>query len=234
MGSLIGGEVTANKVMFSLSGDGHGEGSCQAASIHGLGFPTKGIIMSWQLDAAGWLVGAEHCPSPNHNLRPTAEISLLVIHNISLPPGQFGTGQVRAFFLNRLDANAHPFFHDIAKLQVSAHFLIERSGHMVQFVPCLKRAWHAGLSSFQGRAQCNDFSLGIELEGTDSEPYTDEQYRVLARLSRALMAHYPGITPERICGHSDIAPGRKTDPGPAFDWQCFYGLLLAPEEKEVP
>ena len=180
--------------------------------------------------ATGWCQGARHCPSPNFNARPEGEISLLVIHNISLPPGQFGTGKVQQFFQNRLDADEHPYFADIAAMQVSAHFLIERDGAVTQFVSCLERAWHAGKSFFDGRENCNDFSLGIELEGTDDQPYSEAQYAVLGQLTRGLLRAYPGITPARIQGHSDIAPGRKTDPGPAFDWARFRASLL---DKEV-
>ncbi len=167
----------------------------------------------------GWVRGVRHCPSPNFNLRPQGDaVSLLVIHNISLPPGQFGTGKVQAFFQNRLDPNEHPYFEEIRHLTVSAHFLIERDGAITQFVSCHDRAWHAGVSCFDGREACNDFSLGIELEGTDTEPYTDAQYTALAGLTRLLRAAFPAITPERIQGHCDIAPERKTDPGEAFDW----------------
>lgn len=175
--------------------------------------------------ASGWCTGVQHCPSPNFNSRPDGEISLLVIHNISLPPGQFKTGKVHALFQNRLDTSEHPYFEGIAHLTVSAHFLIERDGDVIQFVSCLDRAWHAGVSCFQGREGCNDFSIGIELEGTDDQPFTDTQYAALADLTRQLCAAYPGITAERICGHSDIAPGRKTDPGPCFDWAGFHAAL---------
>ncbi len=165
----------------------------------------------------GWVRGVRHCPSPNFNLRPQGDaVSLLVIHNISLPPGQFGTGKVQAFFQNRLDPNEHPYFEEIRHLTVSAHFLIERDGAITQFVSCHDRAWHAGVSCFDGREACNDFSLGIELEGTDTEPYTDAQYTALAGLTRLLRAAFPAITPERIQGHCDIAPERKTDPGEAL------------------
>ncbi|MCQ4269321.1 1,6-anhydro-N-acetylmuramyl-L-alanine amidase AmpD [Pseudomonas sp. FIP_A4] len=168
--------------------------------------------------ATGWCEGVRHCPSPNFNERPDGEISLLVIHNISLPPGQFGTGRVQQFFQNCLPCGEHPFFAEIAELRVSAHFLIERDGTITQFVSCLDRAWHAGVSRFGEREGCNDFSLGIELEGTDFQPYSEAQYVALIELCRLLQRAYPAITGERICGHSDIAPGRKTDPGPAFDW----------------
>ncbi|UZE29998.1 1,6-anhydro-N-acetylmuramyl-L-alanine amidase AmpD [Pseudomonas asplenii] len=185
-----------------------------------------------QLDpATGWCQEVVHCPSPNFNERPEGEVSLLVIHNISLPPGQFATGKVQEFFQNRLDISEHSYFEGIAHLRVSAHFLIERDGQVTQFVSCLGRAWHAGVSSFEGRETCNDFSLGIELEGTDDLPFTEAQYHSLITLTRQLMAAYPAITPQRICGHSDIAPGRKTDPGAGFDWQRFRAALL--EEGEL-
>ncbi len=181
-----------------------------------------------QLDpATGWCYGVSHCPSPHCNERPAAEVSLLVLHNISLPPGQFGTGKVQEFFTRGLNASEHPYFATIAELRVSAHFFIERDGQVSQFVSCLQRAWHAGISSFAGRENCNDFSLGIELEGTDDLPYSDAQYDALVVLVKQLLATYPALNVERICGHSDIAPGRKSDPGPAFDWQRLRTALLA-------
>lgn len=174
----------------------------------------------------GWLNGARICPSPNINERPeTADISLLVVHNISLPPGEFGGGYVQAFFQNKLDANEHPYFSTIAGLAVSAHLFIERDGAITQFAPFTARAWHAGASSFDGVPNCNDYSIGIELEGTDELPYSDAQYRALEKVTRQLMLTYPKLTPERITGHEHIAPGRKTDPGPAFDWQRFRRAL---------
>lgn len=179
-----------------------------------------------QLDPlTGWCHGVRHCPSPNFNVRPQGEISLLVIHNISLPPGQFGTGKVQQFFQNRLAADEHPFFASIATLQVSAHFLIERDGAVTQFVSCLDRAWHAGVSCFEGRESCNDFSLGIELEGTDELPYSEAQYESLSALTRQLLRAYPALDTQRICGHCDIAPQRKTDPGPSFDWARYLQSL---------
>jgi len=171
------------------------------------------------------IADAQFIPSPNCNERPDGEISLLVIHNISLPPGQFGGGHIAELFTNRLDSSGHPFFAEIEGLEVSAHLLIERDGCMIQFVPFDRRAWHAGKSCFQGRDACNDFSIGIELEGTDDIPYTDRQYQVLAAVTQTLLQTYPDLTPERITGHCDIAPGRKTDPGPAFDWNRFIDLL---------
>lgn len=185
-----------------------------------------------QLDpSSGWCNGIQHCPSPNFNQRPLGEVSLLVIHNISLPPGKFGKGKVQAFFQNRLDADEHPYFASIASLQVSAHFFIERDGAVTQFVSCNERAWHAGQSRFAERENCNDFSLGIELEGTDDLPFTAAQYAALIALTQQLQAAYPAITLARICGHSDIAPGRKTDPGPAFDWQRMRMALQ--QDKEL-
>ena len=185
-----------------------------------------------QLDSSsGWCDGIQHCPSPNFNQRPLGEVSLLVIHNISLPPGQFGTGKVQAFFQNRLDAGEHPYFAGIASLKVSAHFFIERDGAVTQFVSCNQRAWHAGQSLFEARDNCNDFSLGIELEGTDDLPFTVAQYTALIELTGQLQAAYPAITTDRICGHSDIAPGRKTDPGPAFDWPRLRMALQ--QDKEL-
>lgn len=185
-----------------------------------------------QLDpASGWFDDVRHCPSPNCNPRPSGEISLLVIHNISLPPAQFATGKVQEFFQNRLDVTEHPYFAGIADLRVSAHFLIERDGAVTQFVSCLERAWHAGVSRFDGREGCNDFSLGIELEGTDDLPFTEAQYHALTTLTRQLQGAFTAITIERIQGHSDIAPGRKTDPGPAFDWTRYRAALGKGEEQ---
>jgi AmpD protein len=174
----------------------------------------------------GWLAGALWQPSPNCDERPPdTEVDLLVIHAISLPPGAFGGEGVERLFTNRLDPDAHPFFREIQGLQVSAHLFIRRDGTLYQFVPLGLRAWHAGASNFRGRERCNDFSVGIELEGTDEHPYTPMQYRRLGQTAATVMAACPGITPERIAGHADIAPGRKTDPGPAFDWQRFYTEL---------
>lgn len=184
-----------------------------------------------QLDpSSGWCAGIAHYPSDNFNERPLAEVSLLIIHNISLPPGQFGTGKVHEFFQNRLQADEHPYFADIASMTVAAHFLIERDGVVSQFVSCNGRAWHAGASCFAERDNCNDFSIGIELEGTDDMPFTDAQYQSLGALVRQIQTAYPAITPERICGHSDVAPGRKTDPGPAFDWSRLRAALAHCEE----
>jgi N-acetyl-anhydromuramoyl-L-alanine amidase len=179
----------------------------------------------------GWLEGVKHLPSPNFGERPLPqEVSLIVVHNISLPPSEFGGGWVERFFLNELDPAAHPYFAEIAELQVSSHFYIRRDGTVVQFVGCDQRAWHAGRSSWCERDNCNDYSIGIELEGSDFEGFTAEQYDALWTLIEALRGRYP-IT--AIAGHNDIAPGRKTDPGPFFDWAAVRGryplLVSAPE-----
>ncbi|QYJ75775.1 1,6-anhydro-N-acetylmuramyl-L-alanine amidase AmpD [Shewanella sp. FJAT-52076] len=173
----------------------------------------------------GWISSARHSQSPFFNGRPHREVSLLVIHNISLPAGQFGLPYIEALFQGCLDCHAHPSFADLQGLEVSAHFLIRRDGELVQFVSCEDRAWHAGVSNFDGRQGCNDFAVGIELEGTDDLPFTDIQYQILHELTLALMAEYPDITQDRIVGHSDIAPGRKTDPGPEFDWARYFREL---------
>jgi AmpD protein len=174
-------------------------------------------------DAGGRVDAARYLACDNCDERPAGvEITLLVIHNISLPPGEFGGEGIVRLFANDLDLSAHPYYQTLAGLRVSAHFLIRRTGELLQFVPCAKRAWHAGASVWRGRSSCNDFSIGIELEGADDVPYTDRQYGVLAELARALRSAYP-ITD--IAGHSDIAPGRKTDPGASFDWQRFYSAV---------
>lgn len=174
----------------------------------------------------GLVDGVEFIPSPNSDPRPPGtETDLLVIHSISLPPGQFGGDSITNLFTNQLDPGADPFFADIVGLKVSAHFLICRSGHLLQFVPTTLRAWHAGVSSFQGRSKCNDFSIGIELEGTDTSPFEDAQYKMLTWLTREIQYHYPCIDLTRIVGHSDIAPGRKTDPGTGFDWDSYRQML---------
>ena len=173
----------------------------------------------------GLLSEVDYHPSPNCDQRTTTDISLLVIHNISLPPADFSTNAVIDFFCNRLDFGAHPYFDTIKDLRVSAHLFIRRNGQTIQFVPFEMRAWHAGVSSFNGKTHCNDFSIGIELEGIDNMSYTKEQYQQLVMITHCLMQCYPGITPERIVGHSDIAPARKTDPGPSFDWNYYRGLL---------
>ncbi len=173
-----------------------------------------------------WILEARRCPSPNCDARPDGcGIDLVVVHGISLPPGEFGNQHVEAFFCNRLNPDVHPYFAEICHLTVSAHLFIRRDGELIQFVPLSQRAWHAGESQFCGRSRCNDFSIGIELEGTDDAPYTEAQYRRLIAVLKLLMRTWPGITPDRITGHSDIAPGRKTDPGPAFDWARVRSAL---------
>jgi AmpD protein len=180
------------------------------------------------LRETGRISFARWTPSPNFGPRPEgAAISLLVVHNISLPPGQFGGREIEDFFCNQLDHSAHPYFKTIEGVQVSAHLLIRRDGALVQFVSLLDRAWHAGRSCFEGQEECNDFSIGIELEGTDDTPYTTEQYRMLAKVADLIMTAWPDVTANRITGHCDIAPGRKSDPGPAFDWQYFRAALQA-------
>ncbi len=176
--------------------------------------------------ATGLLDPATQCPSPNCDARPDGEApSLIVVHGISLPPGQYGGPEIEALFTNRLDWDAHPYFGEIRGLEVSAHVLIRRDGSVIQFVPFSQRAWHAGESLFRGRSRCNDFSIGIELEGEDESPYDERQYPVLQHVIRALCAAYPAISPREIAGHCDIAPGRKIDPGPAFDWLRLYDGL---------
>ncbi|MDH4283998.1 MAG: 1,6-anhydro-N-acetylmuramyl-L-alanine amidase AmpD [Gallionellaceae bacterium] len=173
--------------------------------------------------AGGWLSGVRRIASPNCDARPPGmPVELLVIHNISLPPRQFGGGEIARLFTNTLDTEAHPFFSQLRGLKVSAHFLIRRDGELIQFVACGKRAWHAGVSRWQGRAGCNDFSIGIELEGSDNEPFEARQYTALVRLTRLLKRAYPI---RAIVGHADIAPERKTDPGPYFDWGRYTKAL---------
>jgi len=168
------------------------------------------------IDESGHLAGGRFVASPNCDARPSdTEVTLIVIHNISLPPGEFGGDGVLRLFTNTLDYSAHPFYETLRGARVSAHFLIRRTGELIQFVSCAMRAWHAGVSRWRGRERCNDFSIGGELEGTDTESYTDAQYDCLARLVTALHRRYPIAD---VAGHCDIAPERKTDPGPAFDW----------------
>lgn len=177
-------------------------------------------------DSDGILPGAVQRNSPNQDSRPEGcAIDLLVIHNISLPPGKFGGPWIDDLFLNRLDPDAHPYFAGIASQQVSSHLLIRRDGELLQYVPLHMRAWHAGASCFGNRECCNDFSIGIELEGSDDHSFTEDQYKTLALTTGEIMRLFPAITPDRIQGHSDIAPGRKTDPGPEFDWDYYRKLL---------
>ncbi|TAN52293.1 MAG: 1,6-anhydro-N-acetylmuramyl-L-alanine amidase AmpD [Methylococcaceae bacterium] len=178
------------------------------------------------ITADGWLSTARHLPSPNADDRPDpADISLIVIHCISLPPGEFGGPWIDRLFNNSLPADAHPYFAGIHHLKVSAHVLIRRDGEIVQYVPFARRAWHAGISRFKGRERCNDYSIGIELEGTENQPYSDAQYAALAPLVAALLRCYPALSPANIAGHSEIAPERKTDPGLSFDWPRLRRLL---------
>ncbi len=173
-----------------------------------------------------WLTGVRRVLSPNCDERPASgTISLIVVHGISLPPGEYGGPWIDDFFTNRLDVFAHPYFTEIADLRVSSHLLIRRDGELVQYVPFSRRAWHAGKSCYRGRETCNDFSIGIELEGQDETPYEPAQYRQLAGVIRILRAYYPDIGVQDVVGHADIAPGRKTDPGPAFDWAQLRTLL---------
>jgi len=174
-------------------------------------------------DVQGWLSGVRRVVSPNYDARPAhTAIGLLVIHNISLPPNEYGGDAIERFFTNVLDHSEHPYFEQLKGVRVSSHFLVRRDGQIVQFVPCGKRAWHAGVSTWHGRTRCNDFSIGIELEGSDFESYTELQYAALARLTRCLKRSY---RIRDITGHSDIAPDRKTDPGPFFDWDKFLKRL---------
>ena len=180
-----------------------------------------------ELDAEGWLNGPRRVLSPNCDERPAGlPVRLIVIHAISLPPGEFGSDGIERLFTNTLDPGAHPYYREIQFLRVSAHFLIRRDGGVIQFVPCALRAWHAGASNWRGADCCIDFSIGIELEGCDELPFEPPQYAALASLIRILRQHYPV---EDIVGHADIAPGRKTDPGPLFDWAHLHRLLARDE-----
>ena len=173
----------------------------------------------------GWWSEARALPSPNFNARPGVPIDMLVVHSISLPPACFGTGNVQQFFQNQLDCSAHPYFDEIRDMRVSAHVFIDRDGCPYQFVSFEDRAWHAGASEFDGRSNCNDFAIGVELEGCDDVAYTEPQYDCLVALTHTLMQTYPALSMNRVVGHSDIAPGRKTDPGPAFDWARYKTQL---------
>ena len=174
----------------------------------------------------GLLTGVRQVLSPHCDARPAGTVAeLLVVHGISLPPGEFGGPWIDRLFTGTLPAEAHPFFRELAAARLSAHALVRRDGAIVQYVPFGERAWHAGASQYRGRSTCNDFSVGVELEGTDDTPYTEAQYQQLAALAAALLAAYASLSAEHIVGHSDIAPGRKTDPGAAFDWPHFRALL---------
>jgi AmpD protein len=173
-----------------------------------------------------WFQQTTKIPSPNSDDRPSEkDISLLVLHCISLPPGQFGGDYIKDFFCNELNSKEHAYFNEIDGLKVSAHVLIKRCGKIIQFVPFNKRAWHAGISEYKGREKCNDFSIGIELEGTEIQEYTEEQYMALCAVTKSLVAHYPQLSLGDIVGHCDIAPGRKSDPGESFDWGTFFSTL---------
>jgi len=175
---------------------------------------------------SAWIADVRKIISPNQDDRPEgAEIELLVIHGISLPPGDFGGSYIDQLFTNELNVNDHPYFAEIIDLKVSAHILINRLGEITQYVPFSKRAWHAGESVFHGRPCCNDYSIGVELEGDDEQPYTQEQYQKLIELTRLIKLRWPVITNDHIVGHCHIAPDRKTDPGPVFDWDYFFELL---------
>lgn len=181
-----------------------------------------------KIDLDTSLLNVRYMPSDHCDDRPeNTLIDMIVIHGISLPPGEFGSGAIEKFFCDKLDFSQNPYYSTIESLKVSSHLLIDRKGIITQFVPFAKRAWHAGKSFFQGREKCNDFSIGIELEGTDHQPYEKIQYETLVDIIKILRLTYPDISRERIVGHSDIAPGRKTDPGTAFDWTYLDCLLLA-------
>lgn len=187
-----------------------------------------GALPDYAIDAEGWCDGARQLPSPNFDPRPPGTaIDLLVIHNISLPPGQFGGPHIAGLFTNTLQHELHPYFEQLRPLRVSAHFLILRTGELVQFVSADARAWHAGVSLFEGRERCNDFSIGVELEGSDFVPFEPAQYRCLAALTQALLRRYPLVA---VTGHEHIAPGRKTDPGPFFDWFAYRKCCTAEDQ----
>lgn len=176
-----------------------------------------------KVGVSGWLSGVSRVVSPNCDARPRgSRAELLVIHNISLPPGEFRGAAVTQLFTNTLDCTAHPYYAQLVGVKVSAHFLIRRDGSTIQFVSCTRRAWHAGVSSWRGRNACNDFSIGVELEGSDEVVFEDRQYAALTRLTRVLRRHY---SLRGVAGHSDIAPGRKTDPGPCFDWARYLAAV---------
>jgi N-acetyl-anhydromuramoyl-L-alanine amidase len=184
---------------------------------------------------SGRLLPARQVESPNCDDRPSGQApELIVVHGISLPPGEFGGPWIEALFTNSLPPDAHPYFKAVAGLRVSSHLLVRRGGELVQFVPFHRRAWHAGASQWRGRPGCNDYSVGIELEGTDASAYTNSQYRALAEAVAALCRAYPALSTARVVGHSDVAPGRKTDPGIAFDWPMFRTLLRLHIEIDAP
>jgi AmpD protein len=185
-------------------------------------------VDSWIDLDNGMMRGARQVASPNYDSRPPGiEADLIVVHGISLPPGEFGGPWIDRLFTNTLPPEVHPYFAEVSPLRVSSHLVIERDGAVTQYVRFTERAWHAGKSSYQGREACNDFSVGVELEGTDTLQYEAAQYTALAQVVAALCAAYPRLSPDRVVGHSDIAPGRKTDPGPAFDWPRARRLIAA-------
>ncbi|MEO0437155.1 MAG: 1,6-anhydro-N-acetylmuramyl-L-alanine amidase AmpD [Pseudomonadota bacterium] len=214
------------------------DGKTRVADLPNVGSLSRMQGMAFEHDSSGWFSGARRCPSSNFNARPVGvEPELVVVHSISLPPGCYGGGEVEALFCNRLDCSRHPFYSQLVGLRVSAHFLIERSGELIQFVSCQDRAWHAGESHWRMRSNCNDFSIGIELEGMDVYAYETAQYKTLSGLLAALFLEYSRLSMETLVGHSDIAPGRKTDPGPAFNWAFLHRLLrnrLRPGVPEPP
>jgi AmpD protein len=182
-----------------------------------------GSLTALPIDGAGYVAAARQVPSPNQDARPRrTRVSLVVVHGISLPPGQYGGGHIEALFSNSLDISSDPYFAQLEGLRVSAHFLVSRHGDLTQFVSAQRRAWHAGVSSWRGRERCNDYSIGVELEGMDEQPYEHAQYVCLARLTLGLRARYPI---EDFVSHAEVAPGRKTDPGPGFDWSTYWSLL---------
>jgi len=184
-------------------------------------------MVNWKVDpTTGWLSGVRHLESPNYDARPTnCAIDAIVIHSISMPPGECGGDDVDGLFLNRLNCSTHPFYEAVVDLRVSAHLLIRRDGSVVQYVSFSDRAWHAGVSQLMGRERVNDFSIGIELEGSEFTPFEEKQYQSLVEAARAIRKTYTGISEDRIVGHSDIAPGRKSDPGPYFNWTRFRTAL---------
>jgi AmpD protein len=185
----------------------------------------RGVNLQVDLES-GQLQGVRHIASPNFDSRPHGvEPDLIVVHGISLPPGEFGGPWIERLFTNTLPPEKHPYFAEVGALRVSSHLVLDRDGKITQYVPFGERAWHAGKSIYGDREACNDFSVGVELEGTDTLPYTAAQYDALAEAVAALCAAYPGLSPQRLVGHSDVAPGRKTDPGPAFDWPKARRLI---------
>ena len=210
----------------------------RAGGLPNVGSLLRMLCMQYVHDSEGWFSGARRCPSPNFTARPVGvDPELVVVHGISLPPGCYGSGDVEALFCNRLDPSGHPYYAQLDGLRVSAHFFIERSGALTQFISCDDRAWHAGVSQWRWRTDCNDFSIGIELEGVDVHGYENTQYQTLSWLLVGLFCEYPRLSIEAVVGHSDIAPGRKTDPGPAINWALLRRLLrnrIRPGESARP